>query len=44
MEFSTYVKRLRVLYKDKKFITIEYLDDLLLNGGLSQEEYNYIIA
>ena len=41
---STYVQRLRALYKDKKFITVEYLDDLLSKGGITQEEYNYIIA
>lgn len=41
---STYITRLRVLYKDKKFITIEYLDDQLLAGKITQEEYDYIIG
>ena len=40
---STFVERLKSLLS-KGFITIAYLDDLLLKGRVTQEEYDYIVA
>lgn len=38
---STFVERLKSLLS-KGFITVTYLDDLLLKGRITQEEYDYI--
>lgn len=41
--YSTKVESLKRLY-GKNFITLAYLDDQLLLGKITQEEYDYIIA
>jgi len=40
---STFVNSLKRLY-DKKFITVAYLDSLLVAGKLTQEEYDFIVG
>ena len=40
---SRFVESLKRNYT-KGYITVLYLDDLLAKGGITQEEYDYIIA
>lgn len=42
-QFSQFVKSLSRLFQYNK-ITREYLDELLANKKLKEEEYNYIIS